>query len=1482
MKNLIIDVLEAKNRLLSAGLICLAFALSASQRPLQAQTSNPVISESSIKICSKVIRIRVTGGRTPYSYQWKNAARAVVGNNSRQLRNVAPGTYTVTVTDADGKTISATYTLAAPYDLAGKATPHKVKCKGGSDGKVRIFMDGGTDYQWTLFDSRNETVQTGTSTEIQFTITGLKTDNYRIALTDDDDCTGTINFTIAESTVLFKFKESAQVLPKCHGSADGSLTPTFEGGDTPYTYSWAKGGMPLTGKTTQTLSGISAGTYTVTATDKNGCVKSENLLLTQPEPLTSSFKSKEDIKCEGGTSGTFELNLRGGTRPYSFKKPDGTNFPNVSETASGSGVFRFSGLVAGTHTVEIRDAKGCSTANQTVTLTEILPLSVSFTQGLPCKGGANGSLTANVTGGTAPYTYLWSTEATTQTASGLAAGTYKLKVTDANGCVKNSNYTLNEPEVALSVTATPSSPSTFGAADGSIALTVTGGIQGPVGSEYTYSWADDNTATTANRSGLSAGTYEVTVSDESNCSVKESFTLKNPPGITSAKVNNCRGSILLTVEGGTAPFTYAWNKKEAGGRLTPQNQNSRYVTSLAPGTYTVTITDADGKTTTAPAAGYTIADTPLQASITVTDVSSAGNQNGRVRIAMGSSGTASFEWTLFALANNNRLRTGTANSTTFSISALTARDYRLSVRDKDGCNAAQFTFTVGTPAAPTPSGFRIQGFTAVPPKCRGDAIKLTVNVIGGSGNYTYSWQDASKPNKPTISLTDAEFTNGKYNVEVLDDNTNASINKDYVKQPSTASSAFSVSVSSQNDPSCQGGANGSISLSATGGVAPYTYFWLDDPAATTKDRSGLEAGTYVVAVRDRAGCTQRQTITLSPPANPLAVSSTPKQVTCKGGNDGAITLAVSAGNAPYSYSWSNGATDKDISGLAKGSYTVTITDASGCEVSKTYTITEPSAALSVWEITQTPLACANNSNVSLTARVSGGVSPYTYRWVKKSTGGQDEAAGTTTTISGLASGTYKVQVTDKNGCMQEREYKLSLPDKIQIEERARLQTCKGESTGEIALEVAGGAPFTTRYLPTKRYKYLWSTGATTQKVSGLAAGSYMVTLTDASGCEVSKTYTITEADSKLYLGTPAIIQPQCNVSKDGSLVANASGGTPPYTYRWEGKDGALLSEVSAVSEVPVGTYKVRVTDQNGCLATGSYILTAAGTCSQVALSASSISFGETLTGKTASKTITISNPGDGKLKVTDIECPVGFKADWRSGIIAAGGKQKVNISFSPTEVKGYGGTVEVISDAITGSKTFTVSGKGTQAASISLSANSLSFEDMEVGTTASKAITIANTGNIDLNISNIEYPEGFKGDWSAAAIAVESSKELNITFSPILAKDYANTIKITSALGTHELKVFGKGQLVTAVEPNHSSLEFKVFPNPAEDVLHIKLTNQSRPVTLQLIDVNGQVVYEKNAVTTNELSIDVSGYKSGVYVLLLSSGKVEKRKVVIR
>ena len=178
----------------------------------------------------------------------------------------------------------------------------------------------------------------------------------------------------------------------------------------------------------------------------------------------------------------------------------------------------------------------------------------------------------------------------------------------------------------------------------------------------------------------------------------------------------------------------------------------------------------------------------------------------------------------------------------------------------------------------------------------------------------------------------------------------------------------------------------------------------------------------------------------------------------------------------------------------------------------------------------------------------------------------------------------------------------------------------------------------------------------------------------------------------------------------------------------------------------------------------------------------------------------------------------------------------------------------------------------------------LAFADTKVGETAVKDLIIKNTGNLPLKIAKITWSAGFTGDWSEGTIAAKGEKVVKVTFKPAEARDYSGTVTVVSDArsGKNTLSISGKRILVTGIEPGQALPGFKVFPNSAGDVLHVKLPNQS-PVNLQLTDVNGQVVYEQEAITSDKLSIDVSGYKSGVYVLVLESGgKVEKRKVVIK
>ncbi len=272
---------------------------------------------------------------------------------------------------------------------------------------------------------------------------------------------------------------------------------------------------------------------------------------------------------------------------------------------------------------------------------------------------------------------------------------------------------------------------------------------------------------------------------------------------------------------------------------------------------------------------------------------------------------------------------------------------------------------------------------------------------------------------------------------------------------------------------CNGANTGSIDLTVSGGTSPYTYSWTG--GVTTQDRSNLTAGTYTVTVT-AAGCTSTISANITQPSA-LTLSTTQVNVSCNGGSNGSIDLTVTGGVSPYTYAWSNNATTQDITGLVAGTYTVTVTDANSCTKTLSATITQPEAlALSN---TQVNVLCNGNSTGSIDLTVSGGTSPYTYAWSN---------SATTQDVSNLAAGTYTVTVTDANACTKTLSATITQPSALSLSKTQVDVLCNGNSTGSIDLTVSGG---------TSPYTYAWSNSATTQDISGLVAGTYTVTVTDA-------------------------------------------------------------------------------------------------------------------------------------------------------------------------------------------------------------------------------------------------------------------------------------------------------------------------------------------------------------------------------------------------
>ncbi|MBK8883296.1 MAG: SprB repeat-containing protein [Bacteroidales bacterium] len=356
------------------------------------------------------------------------------------------------------------------------------------------------------------------------------------------------------------------------GASDGAVDLTVTGGTAPYSFSWSNGA------TTEDISGLNAGTYSVTITDANGCTTSASATVNENAAPINTSTVVTNVTCNGDADGAINLTVTGGTPPYSFSWSNGDATEDIS------------GLSAGTYNVTITDNDG-TTANASATVSEPSALNTATNvTDASSVGASDGAVDLTVTGGTAPYSFSWSNGATTEDISGLNAGT-DITITDGNGCTTSASATVNENASAINTSTAVTNVTCNGDADGAINLTVTGGTP-----PYSFSWSNGDA--TEDISGLSAGTYNVTITDNDGTTANASATVSEPSALNTAtnvtdasSVGASDGAIDLTVTGGTAPYSFSWSN----GATTED------ISGLNAGTYNVTITDGNGCTTSASA-----------------------------------------------------------------------------------------------------------------------------------------------------------------------------------------------------------------------------------------------------------------------------------------------------------------------------------------------------------------------------------------------------------------------------------------------------------------------------------------------------------------------------------------------------------------------------------------------------------------------------------------------------------------------------------------------------------------------------------------------------------------------------------------------------------------------------------------------------------------------------------------------------------------
>ncbi len=836
-------------------------------------------------------------------------------------------------------------------------------CEGAS---VNVTVSGANTYSWTP--------ATGLSATTGATVTAdpAATTTYTVTGTNVSGCVanGYVTVTVNPLPVI-------SVTPPVPSICNGSSILLTAGGANTYTWSPATNLSATTG-TSVTASPTSLSFYTITGTDINGCVDSYTFTVIVTSAVAASVNISDPL-CNGSSDGIAFAAVTSGSAPFTFLWSDG----QTTNPATG--------LPDGNISVTVTDFVSCiGTASGTLTEPSSVTSTVTafvFPGGdnVSCNGSSDGSADLTVSGGTAPYTFLWSNGQTNEDLNNAPAGNYTVTITDAHNCVSTNTVTLTEPSV-LSITL--SSPTVVGGFniscagynDGVVNSSSTNGV-----APFAYLWS--NGSTTQNITNGTAGNVSLTITDVNGCTATDMIVLTEPAGMSSSVAAlsynggynvTCNGasdgSIDLTVLNASGASTYAWTN----GATTED------ISNLAAGNYSVLVTDANGCTSTS--ASTLTQPAVLSGNLNISmyngnvNISCNGFTDGAITLVLsGGSLPYSYNWS--------------SGQTTQSINNIAAGNYSVAIVDANGC-ALNLNATLTEPNQLTTSlfssFFALSGYSITCNGASNGAIDLTVS--DGIFPYSFVWS-----NGQTVEDLYG-LSAGNYSVTVTDYNGCISTENTVLTEPP----AVTAAIASFSDVLCNGGNDGSASVNAAGGTAPYTYLW--ETGQTSSAISNFVAGIHNVTVTDIMGCQEMESITLSePPLLNVAVNGS--NVICIGQSTQVSATPV-GGTTPYTYSWSAtpadvslATTDQNptVSPIIPTTYILTLTDANGCSLVADAVSVPVNPSLAVTLSYNGPTGVCPGFSTSINCVASGGNG--TYSWTINSISGNYTSPYTATPAS---------------------------------------------------------------------------------------------------------------------------------------------------------------------------------------------------------------------------------------------------------------------------------------------------------------------------------------------------------------------------------------------------------------------------------------------------------------------------------------------------
>ena len=1034
-----------------------------------------IISEITCNLaCNGEANVNIISGSN-LTYLWSN------GETTNTITGLCAGTYQVTVEDDIGCSSVSSIELTEPEEISYVLETNNATCDENNGSICLSNLEGGTGDLEILWNTAATSL----------CIEGLTPANYSFSITDDNDCVASEAINLINEGGVTASVELFEPI-SCYGTCDGSLIVNATGSNLQFDWN--------NGENTQVIENLCQGDYQITVTDDIGCSAEAMLSLFEPLQITADF-SINNATCElgngmlcvdvenavGGISyawsnGATE-NCNNGLLPgpYDVMVTDGNGCEetfsenvtnqggvdahvNLMEPATCSGVcdgvvqveviagndpsFEWSNgantsmvedLCAGDYKVTVTDDVGCSWIGN-VEVTNQTELDLTFVVENADCGQSNGSICAEIAGGSGTYTYNWSTNETTDCIQGLGPDNYQLTVEDDAGCtvsneaiVGNNNGITAEIQLIQEI-------SCFEACDGELQVNVNNGS-----GNLSYEWSNGNTTSTI--TNVCEGIHYVTVTDNNtSCKAISSINLEQPAQITSlanvvnATCNENNGSICMDIQNGVDPLTYTWTN----------GASSNCITGLSVGDYSLTVTDANNCSAIFTESilnnGGVVAEIEIIQEIKCNTVC---NGSLEVNIINNGGGGLQYVWS--------------NGETSTTIENLCAGDYEITVTDLNGC-FSETSITLNEPNA-----LLITDITVEDVYCDQNNGSACVTASGGTGALSYLWNTGAMEN------CIHEVSGADYQVTVTDEHECEASESIAIQNLE----GLEVVVQIEDSISCAAYCNGSIESIVTGGSADLSYLWSNGSSQSTINQ--LCGDVYSLTVMDNTtDCQAVASVELVEP-EPLLLSFTKANEACDQMN-GSICANVLGGTGAMSYSWSTGEVTNCISNLTAGTYSVTISDANSCGLNAATTIQHVGGVEAVLNETS-PIVCAGSCSGVLEVNASTGGNTLNYNW----SNGFDQAIQ-----ENICPGTYQVTISDNNGCETEVSIQVEEPLPFVVESISEESSCD-VGDGSICIEADGGVG---------PYNYMWGNAFDYACQENLSIGNYSITVTDALGCSI--------------------------------------------------------------------------------------------------------------------------------------------------------------------------------------------------------------------------------------------------------------------------------------------------------------------------------------------------------------------------------------------